>query len=452
MALLFTALLGGGGVILGYFIYTFGDESFIAETERAIDTDTATIIALMDSGLDSDISMILESNRVAEDVHTYYMVLDANNQWLNGNLASIPPEIDLIDEGIMQFDLDEDSIPPAYSDTDPTVAAKVQILEDGRRLVVSRQIGESLRERESIRNLSILVMGLMGAVIVVSFLLSLVVVSKINRISQLASRIMETGDLSQRISVNNRWDDLSNLADILNQLLAQIETLMLDVRQVSDSIAHDLRTPLSRLRHRLEYLEKRASANGDEESVAQVETLIQESDHLLDTFAALLRIANIESGTHSTPTHRIDLTALMSDVEELYRPLAEDKEIELVSEIGKASCLGDENMLFQMFANLMDNAIKFTPKNGRIEMSLKQVSRVAEITIADSGPGIPDSEREKVFTRFYRTDQSRKTKGNGLGLSLVAAVVKRHKGSIALSGNKPGLRVEIELCRSHGDK
>jgi signal transduction histidine kinase len=270
-------------------------------------------------------------------------------------------------------------------------------------------------------------------------------VDRINQIGRTAQNIIETGDLSQRISLDSRWDDLSNLAFILNELLAQIEKLMLDVRQVSDNIAHDLRTPLARLRSNLEALEKSAEQRNDEDSLDQIEVLKGEADHLLATFNALLRIANIESGKRQMPRAAVDMQALIEDVEDLYRPLAEEKNILFNVNAMPAVCDGDQNLIFQMVANLVDNAVKFTPENGTIDLVVKPDSGMVLISVCDSGPGIPEGDRGNVFTRFFRADQSRNTRGNGLGLSLVAAVVDRHMGTITLSDNDPGLRADVRL-------
>lgn len=280
----------------------------------------------------------------------------------------------------------------------------------------------------------------MSLVVVISYLLSIFVVNRINTIGITAQKIIDTGDLSQRISIDNKWDDLSNLADILNYMFTRIEQLLADVREVSDNIAHDLRTPLTRLRSNLESVKENPA---DHETI---EKLIGEADSLLKTFNAMLRITNIEKGQRYGEMIYLRLDKILQDVVELYEPIAEEKQIKLTTEFEDTNFTGDKDLLFQAFANLLDNAIKFTPQNGNIFIQLKTEPGGPVIILSDSGKGIPDEEKDKVFIRFYRGDESRNSPGNGLGLSFVNAVINLHKASIELADNKPsGLTVTIKF-------
>ncbi len=280
----------------------------------------------------------------------------------------------------------------------------------------------------------------MSAVVAISYFLSFFVVSRINIIAATAKDIMETGDLSRRISIDKGWDDLSNLAYILNDLFARVEELMQDVRQVSDNIAHDLRTPLTRVRNQLD--DMKASNNEPE----KVDKLISEADGLLQTFNALLRITNIEKGKRHTKLEELKLNKLIQDVIELYEPIAEEKNIKITSELSHVKYEGDKDLIFQALANMLDNAIKFTTGGGSISISLEQKNGRPVIEIKDSGIGIGAADKSKVFDRFYRADSSRNSPGSGLGLSLVSAVINLHKGNIELLDNKPsGLTVKISL-------
>ncbi len=275
-------------------------------------------------------------------------------------------------------------------------------------------------------------------VVSVSFFISIFVVGRINTIAHTAQQIMDTGDLSQRISIDSNWDDLSNLAQTLNALLDRVENLMQGIRDVSDNIAHDLRTPLTRLRNDLE------SAQQNNLSSEDASRLLGDADQLLNTFSSLLRISNIEKGKRHHAFVQLNLETILEDVTELYDTLAEDKQVLLETSYMKVPDLnGDRDLLFQLFANLLDNAIKFSEPENKIQISLKQNSGQTLVTIADNGPGIPEKDKEKVFTRFYRTDASRNTPGNGLGLSLVKAVTDLHNAEIRLEDNEPGLRVVI---------
>jgi signal transduction histidine kinase len=262
---------------------------------------------------------------------------------------------------------------------------------------------------------------------------------RIETISATSREIM-TGDLSRRIPTKGTGDDFDRLTDNLNSMLDRIETLMEDVRRVSDNIAHDLRTPLARLRTRLEFL--RMQKADSEQLRETVEQVVSEADGLLSTFNALLRIARIESGSGRAGFTDVNLASMMRDVVELYEPLAEEKHQHLRMQLtGDLRACGDRDLLFQAIANIIDNAIKYTPTGGTIEVLTDTNSNGGQITVADSGPGIPVQAREKVFERFFRLDASRTTPGSGLGLSLVAAVAKLHDIKVLLKDNRPGLRV-----------
>lgn len=292
---------------------------------------------------------------------------------------------------------------------------------------------------ELILYLGIAAIFFMSLVAVISFFISIFVVGRINDISNTAKDIIETGDLSRRVEIDKRWDDLGNLAFVLNNMFARIEGLMQDVRQVSDNIAHDLRTPLTRLRNQLEEVKKESSAPD------KIDKMISEADGLLQTFSALLRITNIEKGTRHSKFTNVSLDKILKDVIELYEPIAEEKNIKITKELKPVEYNGDKDLLFQAFANILDNSIKFTPQNGEIKVSLSNGKDI-NIQIADTGIGVSNLDKKKVFDRFYRSDSSRNSPGSGLGLSLVQAVINLHKGSIELLDNEPfGLVVSVTL-------
>ena len=250
------------------------------------------------------------------------------------------------------------------------------------------------------------------------------------------------GDLRMRIDAKGSGDEFDELAINLNSMLDQIEGGMEGVRRVSDNIAHDLKTPLARLKNRVEELRFKVAGNLEQES--SVDQIIHEADGLLATFNALLRIARIEYSEQRKGFRNVDINSIIYDIEELYEPLIEDKGQSLSVQLAESvEIWADRDMLFQAFANLLDNAIKYTPEKGTISIRTRKSNRLWALEIADNGPGIPDDQHEKVVQRFYRLDQSRTTPGSGLGLALVFAVLKVHSMKLGFSDNKPGLKVEV---------
>ena len=328
------------------------------------------------------------------------------------------------------------------------VAGKVTTFDNGGRLLVAQDIYEALETRELMKFLGIVTISLMMAVIIISFFIGSYVVVRTESIAKTSREIIKTGDLSRRIEVNTSWDDLSNLAGTLNHMLERIENLLDGVRRVSDNIAHDLRTPLSRLRNNLEELRQESLTEKDSKVQDRAEQLISEADQLLQTFSALLRISNIESGKVQTEFAHTRIDKLLEDVLDLYQPLAEEKQVSIEVNTESVTTKCDVDLLFQACANLLDNAIKFSPENTCISVTLKKVGSRAELSIEDQGIGITDNEKDKVFTRFYRAELSRTSPGNGLGLSLVSAIVDLHRGKISLKDGRVGLLVQIVLPRA----
>jgi signal transduction histidine kinase len=290
------------------------------------------------------------------------------------------------------------------------------------------------------QHVSWVMMALMAAVVVASFGISYFVVSRINRIALTAHDIMRTQDLSRRIAIDTQWDDLSNLAQLLNQLLTKIEHLMTSVQEVSNNIAHDLRTPLAGLRSSIEALK------GAPVEAHHLDGLLVAIDKIMQVFHALLRITTIAQGKRMHAYRRVEMQALLYDVVELYGPVAETKDVAFHLSIPHTlPIIGDADLLFQLFANLCDNAVKFSPLSSHIHVAAHAAPTHIEVTITDAGPGIPDAEKKKVFQHFYRGDASRTTEGNGLGLSLAKAIVTQHQGHIALEDAGGGLRVRVTL-------
>lgn len=271
------------------------------------------------------------------------------------------------------------------------------------------------------------------------------VLARIEAITR-ASRDIMAGDLRRRLPRSGSDDEIDRLAASLNDMLDEIERLVTSMREVTDNIAHDLRSPLTRLRNRIEVtLLKEASPT---EYRAALDETVGEVAGLLDTFNGLLAIARAEAGRpEGTPTP-FDLSAAVNDMVELYAPVAEEKSIVLTGTVASGVTLtGFRQLMSQALGNLIDNAIKYTPDGGRIAVTLKPHDGGYDLVVADTGPGIPEADRERVLDRFVRLEASRNSPGSGLGLSLVRAVARLHGAELLLEDNLPGLRVTLRLPR-----
>lgn len=274
--------------------------------------------------------------------------------------------------------------------------------------------------------------------------------SRIEAITRTAEAIT-SGDLNRRVPVRGAGDDFDRLSATLNRMLDRTQELMESLRQVSNDIAHDLRTPLARLRQKLEGARSRATSVAA--YAAAVDGAIEETDAILSTFASLLRIAQIEAGTRRAGFVRIDLAALARSVAEAFAPSAEDlgKAVSIVA-AEPAVVFGDRDLLAQVVANLVENAIAHGRHGGRITVAVEREGSAVSLKVADDGPGVPEAERERIFRRFYRLERSRNSPGNGLGLSLVSAVAELHDARVTLTDEAPGLCVRIAFAPANSGR
>jgi signal transduction histidine kinase len=309
-------------------------------------------------------------------------------------------------------------------------------------------VGVDALPRREMQKLILRVFGWSSAItLVLAFvggaLMSGGLLRRIETISRAARDIM-AGDFSRRIPVRGTGDELDHLVASLNAMLERNEAAMESVRQVSNDIAHDLRTPLTRLRQRLELAQRRARSV--EEWRRAAEGCISDMDAILETFGALLRIAQIASGMPARRFAEVDLSELLCTLIEVYQPMAEEKEQRFTADIAYGlKVWGDRELLAQMVANVIENAMKHSPVGASIGLSTTPSPSAIAVTVIDSGPGIPVADRGRVFQRFYRLESSRSTSGSGLGLSLVEAIAVLHRVSIELTDNGPGLRVTLRF-------
>jgi signal transduction histidine kinase len=326
--------------------------------------------------------------------------------------------------------------------THPVLGSLI-IFNGGYRLLVGRDISDAAAFRDRVKTtllwsgLVALGVGLLGGAAMSRNLLR-----RVELVNRTSERVM-AGNLSDRVPLDGTGDEFDQLAINLNRMLDQIERLMTAMREVTDDVAHDLKTPLARLRARLEL-----ALIGPSDPASQNEAIrgaIDEVDRLLATFNALLGIAAAEAGAGRDRTEPVDLSEVARSAAELYEPVAEEKGFAMsLSVEPDVRISGYRHLLTQTLANLLDNALKYAG-GGDLQIRVFRAESRAILEVADRGPGIPEADREIVFDRFVRLEPSRSTPGNGLGLSLVRAVAQRHHGTVVLTDNRPGLRVRLEF-------
>ena len=384
-----------------------------------------------------------------------YFLGDAAGLYLLGNVTDVPAEV-VINPGVYSFDyerpnpLGDDVAEEGRSRRQSEGIAVVRSIElvNGMRLVVGRDVVE--RRGYSAIILQSFMVGVAGIVLfslIAGGITARRVLRRIDTIQQTSTKIM-SGNLSERVPVTKRNDEFDALATNLNAMLDRIEQLLQGLKEVTDNVAHDLKTPLTRLRNQAEAaLRDTASVETREQAL---ETVIAESDRLIQTFNALLMIARVEAGAPSGALSEINISEIVADVAELYGPVAEDEGIAVETRVAEDVTLkANRELIGQAMVNLLENAMKYArPEDGisgRIDVSLNNEADRVRISVADNGPGIPDGDRKRVLERFVRLEKSRSEPGSGLGLSLVNAVARLHGGTFRIEDNAPGVRAVLEF-------
>jgi signal transduction histidine kinase len=428
------------GVLL--FVYWKSANFIEQQTEATLDAEiTGLAEQYAQRGL-SGLVQILAARSVGDRGDAIiYLVTDPDGRPLAGNIAAWPADAPT-HSAWLSFALERRV--GARTETHPA-RGRLFIIPGGYRLLVGRDISDAAAFRSQVRStlvwagLIALGIGMVGGTVMGRNLLR-----RVEQVNRTSEHVM-AGNLSDRVPLDGTSDEFDQLAVNLNRMLDQIERLMTAMREVTDDVAHDLKTPLSRLRTRLE----RALAEplaGSNQNVA-IRAAIDEADRLLATFNALLSIAELESGARNDQTELVDLSEIAHSAAELYEPVAEERGFVLsVATKPRVTIRGDRHLLSQAVANLLDNALKYAG-GGEIEILVFASNERAVLEVADRGPGVPEADRESVFDRFVRLEPSRTTPGNGLGLSLVRAIVRRHDGSVALEDNRPGLRIRLEFTK-----
>ncbi len=414
---------------------------------RVVDGSTDNLIEAEVQGLReqvlvlsrADFIELIEQRSEDQDVRgAVYLMVDPQLHPVAGNVPAWPAAAE--DQGKwVQFKL---SVPYGDATRDHEVRARRFPLPGGYRMLV----GHDVQEREDVKDVMLhwliaavaatLLLGLGGGI-----WLGRRILAQAGAISAVATQIMQ-GDLSQRLPVREADDEINKLALEINRMLEKIEQLTLGMRTVLDSAAHDLRTPLNRLQATAEAAIGQLLPGSSERRV--LERVTTEVDRMRSTLDALLRIALAETGT--VAREPVDLSALVASMVELYEPVSEERGLQLVGKVAPgAEVLGSRQLLAQAIANLLDNALKFTPAGGHIRVQLQTSGGSAEVIIEDDGPGIAQDKRELVLGRRVRLDEARNLPGSGLGLSLVAAVAKLHGARLILGDAHPGLRVSLQF-------
>lgn len=426
-----------GAVVVALFGYVYAStSSFVrSRSDRTIATEFAALQGAYTSagrdGLIAAIERRLADRRVADGD---YLLVDASFVPLAGNLTEWPPAL----KDASGWDVFTARKGHAL------LRARYETLADGSRLLVGRDIDDldafAQRIRIALSLGLVLIFALAG---VASFSVTRRTVGRIEAINATSRDIMHSG-LGRRIPLRGTRDEWDDLAVNLNSMLDRIEALMAEVKQVTDNVAHDLRTPLARMRGRLEKaLSHRRDTDSDQ---ALISDILTDLEDVLRLFSSLTRISQIEANDRTAGFGLVNLATVASEVVELFDAAAEEKgtHIELTADRSML-VMGDRDLLFEAISNLVDNSIKYSCTGGRVTVELNRNDDDTILTVADNGPGIPAGEYQYVLKRFYRLEQSRRTPGNGLGLSLVDAVARLHGARIEMRDNHPGLHLQLRF-------
>ncbi len=443
LAALFALIFGVSAIAIGAFVYINVKSTLNRQELARVQSDALALKGEFDSGGMSDLMDAIhqrQHNKIAGGQN--YTLFKSNGERLFGNMPKL-----LLKAGFKHLTGPPDGDEPP-GQLEQLLVYRQQLSPD-LWLVVGDDIG---RMRDlSADLLQIFGLGLLFTLTIAiggGVAVSRTFLQRIDNITRTAEAIIE-GDVEQRIVLGGAGDDLDRLAATLNRMLDRIGLLMDTLRHVSTDIAHDLRTPLGHLRQVLDEASRHATSTA--EYHAAVSRAISEADGLLDTFAAILRIAQIESGSRRAGFRRVGMSDTVASVVQTFAPTAEDQGRALVVHIDpNVEIDGDRELIIQLIVNLIDNAFHHTPKGTRISVSFFAGDGEAVLEISDNGEGVSPAERERIFERFYRCESSRTTPGNGLGLSLVAAVAGLHSATIAVLDNKPGLKIQIRFPMAGG--
>lgn len=446
LALIYATLFSALSAATLGFIYWSTRDQIESQVDARLRLETDYLINLYKSGAMADVLEVIQRRNQEDSYGRFYDL--SNREAVTSNADQTEQDLPIRLKSIRSHTTRNmgdvvDLAPGSSRAFDPVRVAETQ-LSNGLKLTIGHEITD---EQALLDHTFTLVVGATLMTLLFSLIggvwIGLSVLRRIDSVSRTASEIM-SGDLSQRLSVTERDDEFDEIATKLNQMLNRIEDLMNSIQQVTNNVAHDLRSPLTRLRNRLEVtlLEER-----DPQDYRMVmDEAIGDADSLIQTFNAMLSVARLEAGIDSSQWVQTRIGDLTHELAELYEAVAEEEEEELsfsadISDNPKYYC--NPHLIAQAITNLLDNSIKYCPKPAKVSLSIKGDDSMFSITVEDNGPGIPEHERSRVFERFVRLENERNSPGNGLGLSMVKAVVRLHGATLELEDNEPGLRVRM---------
>jgi signal transduction histidine kinase len=448
LSALYILLFALCAAFLVFYVTAMSERILTQQTRQTIQEEVGDIQRAYERGGINLLLRIME-RRGRQPGANLYVVASPTGEILAGNVASVQPGV-LNEPGWTDMPFIYEPYSEVGGPRRHLAIANVLQFDNGLRIMIGRDLGDPSRFRYIVRQALMVALAIMGlGALVIWFGIGRNALKRIDRMSAASRKIM-AGDLSQRLPVGRSGDEFDRLSGSLNAMLGRIEKLNEGLRQVSDNIAHDLKTPLTRLRN------KAADALGeDREEVRRValEGIIAESDQLIRTFNALLMISRVEAGSIAAEMTAVDLSVISADSAELYEPVAEEAGLSLSTEIASGLTVnGNRELIGQAIFNLLDNAIKYAGEGGEepvIRVRLTAEGGEVRLAVCDNGPGVPPEKRGEVTKRFFRLDASRSKPGTGLGLSLVEAVMELHGGRLELSATDeasttaPGLTVTM---------
>ncbi|MGX8008789.1 ATP-binding protein [Mesorhizobium sp. ORM8.1] len=468
LSALYLLLFALCAVLLVFYMTSLSARMLLAQTQDTINDEVLGLARAYQRGGLPVLVRVVE-NRSRQPGANLYLIADANGQILTGNVQSLEPgvietegwttepfsyqrfgegELDRLRSGDQSAPSTGTGGAQAEGEKGHNAIALVLRLPNQMIMLVGRDLGEPERFRAVIKRALMLSLGMMGlGGLLIWFFVGHAALKRIDNVSEASRRIMG-GDLSGRLPVTGAGDEFDRLSESLNTMLARIAMLNEGLKQVSDNIAHDLKTPLTRLRNRAEAT--LAGKHKTDDYRQALEGTIAESDQLIKTFNAILMISRLEAGYSSETTSPVDLAATVSDVVELYEPVAEEAGVAL--EVSAPDALvvnGNRELIGQALSNIVDNAIKYSTdatESPKVRLTLARVGNEIKLAVADNGHGIPDDgDRARATERFVRLEKSRSQPGSGLGLSLAKAIMTFHNGRLDLAPANPGLSVVMSF-------